>query len=189
METKIDFRWLCRYQCKRKRSPRTRSNVTTSNRADRVFRCIDLFWLVFVLVLVLSPTGRYSYSVRIVALYHCVLVNALVGVGITRWKVNQIAEDGKRVAASRFGVSDNRDDAIDDEPSSTSTVRLRVLSTSTRGSCSAMARTRKSWYFEALRVNKCIFKTHTLGFEVSHRPPARSNIRAKPLLIAHAATI
>jgi hypothetical protein len=53
-----------------------------SNRADRVLRCIGWFWLLFVLVL--SPTGRYSYSVRVVELYHCVLVTALVGVGISR---------------------------------------------------------------------------------------------------------
>ena len=46
------------------------------------------------------------------------------------------AEEGKRVAACPFAVPDNRDAAIEDEPSSTSTctVRLRVLSTSTRGS-------------------------------------------------------
>jgi hypothetical protein len=43
------------------------------------------------IVLVLSPTGRHSYSVRIFGLYHCVLVNALVRVGISRWKVNQMA--------------------------------------------------------------------------------------------------
>jgi|688.fasta_scaffold28384_3 hypothetical protein len=51
------------------------------------------------------------------------------------------AEETKRVAACRFAVANNRNAAIDDEPSSTGTVRLRVLSTSTRGSCSAMART------------------------------------------------
>ncbi len=53
------------------------------------------------------------------------------------------AEETKRVAACRFAVANNRNAAIDDEPSSTSTstVRLRVLSTSTMGSCSAMART------------------------------------------------
>ena len=67
------------------------------------------------------------------------------------------AEETKRVAACRFAVANNRNAAIDDEPSSTShrvraieyepsststsTVRLRVLSTSTMGSRSAMART------------------------------------------------
>jgi hypothetical protein len=57
------------------------------------------------------------------------------------WKGESNAEEGKCVAARGFGVSDHRDAAIDDEPSSTSTstVRLRVLST--RVSCSAMART------------------------------------------------
>jgi hypothetical protein len=52
-----------------------------------------------------------------------------------------MALEGKLVAARRFGVLDHRDAAIDDEPSSTSTVRLRVLNTSTRGFGSAMART------------------------------------------------
>ena len=33
------------------------------------------------------------------------LVKAPVGVGILRWKVNQTAEEGKCVAACRFGVS------------------------------------------------------------------------------------
>ena len=71
------------------------------------------------------------------------------------------AEETKRVAACRFAVANNRNAAIDGEPSSTShrvraieyeyepsstststsTVRLRVLSTSTMGSRSAMART------------------------------------------------
>ena len=65
------------------------------------------------------------------------------------------AEETKRIAACRFAVANNRNAAIDGEPSSTShrvraieyepsstsTVRLRVLSTSTMGSCSAMART------------------------------------------------
>ena len=47
------------------------------------------------------------------------------------------AEEGKRVAWCPFAVPDNRDAAIDDEPSSTSasTVRFRVLSTNKRGSC------------------------------------------------------
>jgi hypothetical protein len=47
------------------------------------------------------------------------------------------AEEGKRVAWCPFAVPDNRDAAIDGEPSSTSasTVRFRVLSTSKRGSC------------------------------------------------------
>ena len=53
------------------------------------------------------------------------------------------AEETKRIAACRFAVANNRNAAIDGEPSSTSTstVRLRVLSTSTMGSRSAMART------------------------------------------------
>ena len=42
-----------------------------------------------VLVLVLSPTGRYSYSVRFFGLYHYVLVSTLVGVGLSEWKANQ----------------------------------------------------------------------------------------------------
>jgi hypothetical protein len=52
------------------------------------------------------------------------------------------AEAGKSLAARRFGVSDHRDAAIDDEPSSTSTV---ALSTSTRGPCSARARTKQQF--------------------------------------------
>ncbi len=72
---------------------RTRSNVTTSHRADRVLRCIGLFWLLFVLLLVLllvlSPIGRYSYTIPVFVLYHSVVVNALVGVRNLRWKVNQ----------------------------------------------------------------------------------------------------
>jgi hypothetical protein len=45
--------------------------------------------IVLVLVLVLSPTGRYSYSVRFFGLYHYVLVSTLVGVGLSEWKANQ----------------------------------------------------------------------------------------------------
>ena len=103
-------------------------------------------------VLVLSPTGRYSYSVRIVELYHCVLVNALFGDGFSRWKVNQRPrrQNALQRAVSLWrtivmprSTASHRVRAIEYEPSSTSTstVRLRVLSTSTMGSCSAMART------------------------------------------------
>jgi hypothetical protein len=46
------------------------------------------------------------------------------------------AEKEKRVAACPFAVANNRDVAIEDEPSSTA--RFRVLSTS--GSCEAIAR-------------------------------------------------
>jgi hypothetical protein len=62
-----------------------------SNRADRILRYIDLFWLLFVLVLVLvlSPTGRYSYSIPITASYHCRLVYALVGNEISSLKVDR----------------------------------------------------------------------------------------------------
>jgi hypothetical protein len=69
-----------------RRSPRTRTYVTTNN---RVLRCIGLFWLLYVPALVLSPTRWYSYSNRIVEVYHSILVNALVGVEISRRKVSQ----------------------------------------------------------------------------------------------------
>jgi len=107
----------------------------TSNRADRVLRCIGLFWL-------LDRTRTRTQSDRTVLVLGSYLSIVPLRPGLRtcpRWNFGMQgeskAEEGKSVAASQLGVSDNRDAAIDVELSSTSTslssVRLRVLSTST----------------------------------------------------------
>ena len=98
--------------------------------ADRPLRCMVLFWLFFVLVLVLDRS--------IMRLYHSILVNALLRREFGNGLADGDKEHDPRVGERRFvGRSASRVDAMDARRSITitSTVRHGGLSTSTMGSC------------------------------------------------------
>jgi hypothetical protein len=116
--------------------------VTMSSAAERPLRCMVLFWLSFVLVLVLSPIGRCSCSIVVVLDCSTPRCSIQDRVGFS------YREDGERESrtteskdgsASRLGV---RPIARLESRSITS-MSTAALSTSTMGSYGVSARTAK----------------------------------------------